>query len=169
MALTQSFSINTPAQINPNAIFLVDTSTGVDANVASRQILIYKVDQTLFTPAIPWAYNLVNILLSILTQDLALNIVVNWLDSGGNIIYSASQIYAFTNFSELFYYQLTQAQTGQPLILVDQDYYKNKMLLRVELNSAKQAIETGLDIFSAQGCISRAVYMCQQHQLFFNL
>ena len=167
MALTQAFTINAIAQINPAAIALVDTSTGADVNIATRQILLYQVDNSLLTAAVNWPYAQTSLTITPLTQDVALNIVINWLDGSGNILYTSAQIYAFTGFSELFLYQLTQNQTSQPNIVVDQNYYNNKVKLRSELDSAKSAISTGFDIYSAQSCLQRAIYMVNNSNFFF--
>lgn len=167
MPINPSFSINAIAQINPAAIALVDTSTGADGNIASRQLLLFEVDSTLLVPAIPWAYAQTSLVATPLTQDIALNVTVNWLDAGGGVLYTASQIYVFTGYSELFLYQLTQNQTSQPNIVADQNYYNNKMQLRCELDAAVQAIQVGSDIYSAQKLIDRITYMINNSNDYF--
>lgn len=170
MALSPAFSINATAQLNPASVALVDTSTGSDGNIVTRSVFLYNVDGSLYAGSpFSWDYSLPSITISPLTQDVALNVTVNFLDGGGGILYTSSQIYVFRGYSELFYYQLTQAQTSNPNIIQDTNYYNNKSQLRTEIDSAINAISTGSDVFGAQQCISRAVNMVQQHQIFFGL
>jgi hypothetical protein len=167
MPINPSFSINAIPQVNPAAIALVDTSTGTDAAIADRQIFLFEVDNSLLIPATDWPYAQGSITLTPLTQDVALSISINWLDAGANILYTSSQIFAFTGYSEAFLYQLTQNQTSQPNIVVDTNYYNNKMKLREELDAAKSAISVGFDIYSAQSCLQRAIYMISNSNFFF--
>lgn len=167
MPLNASFTINAIPQINPAAIALVDTSTGTDTNVVDRKISVYLIDNTLLTPVSDWPIAQSAITITPLVQDMALNITIQWLGSTANILYQTSQIYAFTGYSELFMYQLTQNQTSQPNIVADQNYYNNKTILRSELDAAKSAIATGSDIYSAQSCLNRAIYMINNSQFFF--
>lgn len=170
MPLAPSFSINATNPVNPAQIVLVDTSTGADAAIVSRQVLFNLASNSLFVPAQPWALAAASITYGILTNDLALNVTVNWLAGDGvTVLYSSSQIYAFTNFSELFYYGLTQTESSSPLTVQGENFYRNKELLRLYLDSAKQAIAVGADLYSAQSCIQKAIFMCQQHQIYFNV
>ena len=123
MSLIPSFSINAIPQADPSAIFLTDTSSGTDSNIDHRQILIYKVDNSLYTAAQNWSYASPTTTLNVLTQDIALNIVVNWMSSLNVPLYTSSQIYAFRGYSKLFLYQLTQTETSQPLIVGDNNFY----------------------------------------------
>jgi len=166
MAFSQSFSITT--NINPAIVTLTDTSVGSDPNIVSRVVFLYEVDQTLLTGAsISWPYSQSSTSLSVLTQDVALNIVVQWLDSIGSVLYQSSKIYAFTGYSEQFYYGLTQNQTSSPNIVNDTRYYGNKSKLRDEIDSAIQAIDVGSDIYSAQNCLIRAIYLITNQALYF--
>lgn len=167
MPIVPSFSINAVAQINPAAIALVDTSTGSDTAIVSRQVLLYEIDNSLLVPSISWPYAQSSLTVTPLTQDIALNVDVNWLDIGGNILYQYTQIYVFTGYSEQFMYGLTQNQTANPNIVLDVEYYNNKERLRCELDAAVQAINVGHDIYSAQSCINRASYMITNQNLFF--
>lgn len=165
MAFAPSFSIAT--SIDSSAIILQDTSTGSDGAIASRSILLYQVSNSLLVPAISWALATNPITINPLTQDIALNIVINWLDGSGNILYTTNQIYAFVGNTNLFLYRLTEAQGSNPNISQDTNYYSNKMQLFTEVLSAQNAISTGSDVFAAQQCIQRATYMINNQNLFF--
>jgi hypothetical protein len=157
MALIPSFTIAVTS--NPSSFTLTDTSAGSDAAIASRLITLYLSSGAVFGSPIPWPGTVGgSITVSPLSQDLALNIRVDWLNSSGASIYNTAQIYAFTQFGEAYFYQLTQKQaaptTPPANILLDQNYLNNKMLFRLWLDSAVQAINVGQDIVSAQNCIN---------------
>lgn len=170
MPIAPAFSINAIQPISPSTINLVDLSTGSDAAISSRQILLYQIDNTLLTSPITWPYSASSISIAPLTQDIAVNVVVNWLAVDGvTVLYTSSQIFGFKNYSEQFYYSLIQAQTAQPNVIIDVNYITNLMQLRVYLDSVFQAISVGQDIYAAESIIQKAIYMVQQHQLFFNV
>lgn len=150
------------ATIDPTAIQFLDTSTGSDGAIVSRQILIYNTTQQLLVPAITWAYPIPNpFTVNPLQQDGAFNIVVNWLNSAGTAIYTTSIINDFVGFLQQFWYQLTQYETSNPNIIQDTNYYYSKLKLICEILSANNAITTGNDVFGSQSCIQRAIYLMQ--------
>ncbi len=168
MAYNLMFSVQETA--NPAQILLVDQSTGSDGNLTSRAIYLYQANSQLLVAAIDWPLADNTITLDVLQQDYALDIRVTAISSSPLAppsSYTYAQIFAFTGFGELFYYQLTQSQTAQPGIIQDQNFYNNKSILRTELDSAKLAISVGEDIYGAQGCIIRYQYMIQQQNYFF--
>lgn len=167
MPFVPAFTITTPVPINVSSFILTDTSTGSDGAIVGRQVLCYTAAGTLYTPAIPWALATNPITLNILTADVALNIVVQWLSNTGAVLYSTSLIYAFTANGELFYYQLTQAQSSNPSIIQDQSYYYWKMVLRVELDSAVQAINVGQDVQGSNQCIVRYQQLLNNEPYYF--
>lgn len=165
MPLVPSFTI-TPSS-DPAAFTITDTSTGSDILITGRTIVLYNVDNSVFgTFSFPLSAG-ASISLAPLTQDVALTVQVNWNNVSGVAIYTSSQIYPFTQYGEQFYYQLTQNQTSTPNIVNDNNYYMNKMILRVELDSAVQAISIGKDVYSAQGCIIRYNYLISTQNFFF--
>lgn len=157
MSFVPSFTI-TPSS-NPAAFTVQDTSVGSDGLITGRTITLYNVDNSVFgTFDFPLSAG-ASIALTPLTQDVALNVQVTWNNVSGAAIYTSTQIYAFTEYGEQFLYQLTQTQTSNPGIIRDFNYYMNKMILIVELSSANNAINTGQDVYSAQGCINRYNYL----------
>lgn len=165
MAFVPSFSTSITG--DPSAIVLLDTSTGSDGAINSRQVLLYTVAQVLLVPAIPWQLATNPGTFTPLTKDYGLNVQVNWIDSGGTVLYTSSQIHAFTQYGEQFFSNLTRLQNSQPKIVNDTNFYNNKLKLRVELDSATQAIDEMADIFSAQQCIERYQYLIQNQANFF--
>ena len=149
MAFTPAFTIAT--SIDPSAIILQDTSTGGSSGANTRTILLYQTDSTLLVSAINWPIIAGTgdvITINPLQQDIALNIVVRYTDAGGNILYSSNQIYAFLQYTLLF-------------------YYDNKFKLFTEVLSAQNAITTGVDQAGAQQCIERAFLLTSNQNLFF--
>lgn len=156
-----------------NILTLTDTSTGSDSSISSRAIYITTGNGTVIVPAgtttnfIVWALANASINLNILSQDYALQIVVNYLDVNGNVLYTAGNVYLFTAYTEQFIYSLTQEQAANPSIVQDTNFYSNKMLLRVLVDSATNSVAIASDMASAQSCLDQAAYMISQKNLFF--
>ena len=168
MSFVPEFTV-TPS-ILPSTFTLVDESTGGSSGAATRQILIYQANGNLLVPAIN--FPIVSgtgdsITISPLTQDIAVNIVIQWLDGSGNVLYSANVIWAFVQYTLLFLYQLTESQSSTPNITQDTNYYNNKMALFTEVQSALNAINVGVDLAGAQNCINRALNFTTNSQLYF--
>lgn len=173
-----SFTPNFTASQNsgtPAIITLTDTSTGSDVAISSRQVFLLNATGTYTVPSgtstnyIVWPYASSTIDLNVLTQDTALTITVNWLDSGGTILYTKTLSFGFQAFGENFYYGLTQSQVpiSNPNIAMSQNYYQNKMIFRVLLDSAAQAITYASDIYSAQTAYDSDQYMIDNQNFFF--
>jgi hypothetical protein len=167
MPLVPSFTIAQTS--NAAQLVLTDTSTGSDGAVTVRQILLYNSAGNLMVPAIAWPIADASITISPLTADIALNIQVNWNNSGGTALYTKSQLFAATQYAEQFFYSLTQQQaaTTNLNILNDFPYFENKSKLRTLIDSAVQAISVGVDIFSSQFCISIYQQMLNNPNLYF--
>lgn len=165
MSLTPNFTIAQTS--NQSQLFLTDTSTGSDGAITDRQILIYRTDNSLLVPSIDWPIANTSITIATLTMDVAINAVVNWIDSGGGVLYTKAMIFAATQYAEQFYYGLTQQQSSQPNIVNDQNYFANKSKLRTLIDSATQAINVGNDIYSAQTSIALYQMMLQYPNIYF--
>ena len=152
---------------------LTDESTGSDGDIAARRVTVQLADGTFLKPAVsatdyflwPLADDTFDV--DILTADFAPTIVVLYVNSGGTTLYTASTTASFTGYSEQFYYTLTQGQAADPSELMDTNYYLNKMKLRVNIDSANQAISYAGDVAAAQNCLNRAQYMIDNESLFF--
>jgi hypothetical protein len=167
MPFVQSFTIAQTS--NPAQLVLTDTSTGSDGAITDRRILLYNSAGNLVVLAIDWPIADASITISVLTADIALNIQVNWNNSGGTVLYTKSELFAATQYAEQFYYSLTQQQaaTTNLNILNDFPYFENKSKLRTLIDSAIQAIAVGSDIFSAQFCISIYQQLLNNPNLYF--
>jgi hypothetical protein len=172
MALIPSFSVYTILG-NPLRLTITDTSTGVDASVTQRRVYLRLADGTYLVPTgtttsyVEWAIVNSAISVDVLTKDLAIFTTIQWLDSGNNVLYTSSDTFVFTQYSELFYYYLTQQLAGNYPIIQDDNYYSNKLRLRTEIDSANNAVEIGADILASQSCLDRAAYLISNQSFNF--
>ncbi len=157
----------------PSIITLTDTSTGSDSAIVSRRVFLltstgdYLVPSGTATDYITWAYASSSTQLNVLQQDMGLSINVQWLDIADAVLYTKTIAYSFTLYSESFLYSLTQAQVADNAITQDNNYYMSKMILRVEIDSANQAISYASDLVSCQSCLNRAALMIQNESYYF--
>jgi hypothetical protein len=161
MPLTPNFSASQTIGLE-SIVTLTDTSTGSDGNITQRRVYLIKYDNTYLVPSgtatdyIVWDYVDSSINIDALDKDYALNIRVVWVNAGGSILYQKTSLYQFSLYNETFYYGLTTSQASTPNIINDTFYYTNKMNLRVDLDSAAQAVELGGSISNAQYCLDNA-------------
>ena len=157
----------------PNLIFLTDTSTGSDVTITKRRIYLLQSNGTYLVPAgtntdyIEWALVDTTTSLNVLIQDTALSITVQWLTAGNVEVASVTTSFAFTAYNETFYYGLTESQVANANLTASTNWYQTKMILRVELDSAYQAISFASDIFSAQAALIRATFISTNQSYFF--
>lgn len=172
MALTPAFTISQSA-INPAAITATDTSTGSDAAIASRRIYFqtssgtYLVVTGTTTSYEVWSYADSTGTWSVLTTDQALNITVQWVDSGGTVLYSLSQLYCLSEFNQQFLVYLGQLQAITPGILQDANYAMNLTVYYSYIVYAIKMVEKGADISNSQNLLNKATYMMQNENYYF--
>ncbi len=172
MAFSQNFSV---AQniLAPTILVLGDTSTGTDAAITTRRIYLqlangsYLVPTGTTTDYIVWDEPDALISLNVLNQDYAITVTVQWLSVLGVVLYTKTQIYSFTLYSEQFLYYLTQQQAGGNANIQDTNYFINKMKLRLFIVSANNAVQYASDIYGAQECLNSAAYMIDNQNDYF--
>lgn len=173
MPFTQSFTVaQTP--LNPSIVVITDTSTGTPANpITERRITItdyagnYVVPVGTTTNYIVWAVGVDPITLDLLTEDMALNIRVDWLEAGYAVEYTLNQNYCFTQYSKQFLYYLIQLQSQTYNIIQDNNYWGNVGILWTNIIGAINAVEIGNDIAASQACLNRTNYMKQNESIYF--
>jgi hypothetical protein len=157
----------------PSIITLTDTSTGSDGAITQRRVYLlqsngqYLVPTGTTTDYIEWDIVDSTISLDVLVQDTALSITVQWLSVTNTVIESVTTSFAFTAYNETFYYGLTESQVANANLTASTNWYQTKMILRVELDSAYQAITFASDIFSAQAALNRATFISTNQSFFF--
>lgn len=175
MPLTPNFSTSQQAGL-PSDVIITDTSTGSDGAIVARRVFLvnyageYVVADGTTTNYTLWPLAQTSISIDCLTQDTALTVTVNWVNSAGVTLYTKTSLAGFTLYNETFYYSLTQGQAavGNPsYILQDQNYFNNKSKLRVLIDSGNNAVTLGYDITSAQECYDLATYMVTNQNLYF--
>lgn len=171
MAFVPNFSPTQPAG-QDSVIRLSDTSTDIPVSVTARRVYLtddegnYVVPAGVTTSYISWALSDTSININCLNEMMALNVKVAWVDVGGAEIGSKTTLCGFPSFGESVYYSLTQSQISSNIVF-DSTYYQNKLALRVELDSALQAVEVGSDITAAQAAYDRATYIINNETFFF--
>jgi len=177
MAITVAYSTNQVVGA-PQNIVLVDQSTGTDVTAVSRRVFLVNaageyVTESGTTTAVAyteWPLADGNTLtLDVLSQDDALNITLSYVTAGGAVANGATltSLNGFTLFNESFLYTLTQAQSSDPAIIQDTNYYANKSKLRENIDSGNQAITLADDIQSAQQCYDLATFLVTNQADFF--
>lgn len=153
MAFNGAFTISENTTLG--VIILTDASTGNDPNLTARTIYIYRSDGTLLATA-NWPLGDNQITLDIFAKDLAMNVKVNYTSSNplaAPSTYTYDLLYLYKSFGQDFLYQLTQYQLSNPTIIQSENYYKNKLKVIVDMDSAQNALDYGRDIESAQLCV----------------
>lgn len=174
MALTPNFSTSQTVGESSKITF-TDTSTGSDGSIASRRIYlqtatgVYLVESGTPTDYEVWVYADSTITLDLLDKDYALNVLVQWLDSGGTVLYSKQLLLGFTLYNNTFNYGLTQMLTANPNNFNSKAFFQNKIALTVEMDSGDQALELASDIFGAQRCYDRATQIRLNSQYLLNI
>lgn len=169
MPLVPAFTIANNSGIPQNNFLITDTSTGADGTVTKFVVTIYDDTNTqlagspiTFTYTPNATYNV-----GILTQDIAVNVVVVWATTGGATVVTTNQIFVFTGFLEWYYYGLVQQVAANNSLFADRGFFLNLSNLRTLIDSANQAINIGGSIFNAQAMILLAQYIQTNNNLFF--
>lgn len=172
MAFSASFSATQVLGL-PQNIILTDTSTGSTTGITSRRVYLEQYNGSFLVPSgtttsyIVWPFAQGSITLDVLTVDMALSITVQWLNVTGDVLYTSTQLVEFYMYNAQFDYGLTSDQAADPLIVNDTEYYMNRIKLRVNMDSAIQAVSLGADITNAQYSNNRATYLRLNENLYF--
>lgn len=172
MSFTPSFTTSQTLG-SPSIVNYQDTSVGSDINITQRRVFLNTALATYIVPTgtstsyIQWGIAQSSIAINVLQVDMCLLVLVEWLDIGNNVLYSATQLCIYTLYSENFYYGLTQNQTSSPNIVNDTNYYNNKMILRCSIDEANNAAVYGNDILSSQSALDRAQELIDNQYKYF--
>ena len=157
----------------PSIINLTDTSTGSDGTIAKRRVYLLQANGTFLVPQgtttdyIDWNLAQTTIALNVLSQDSALSVTVQWLTAGNAVVTSKTISFAFTAYNDTFYYGLNQDLVGNSNLSSSTDWFQWMIDLRVQIDSANQAIAFASDIYTAQAALNRATYISNNSSFFF--
>ena len=172
MPFVQDFTCG-QSYLDPTSVQVADVSSGTDGNITSRRIYFqtangdYLVPTGTLTDYVLFPLPAATILVDILNQDYCLSITVQWLDVSGNVLYSKTQMFSFTLYTETFYFYLTQQAAAGNANIQDTNFYNNKMLLRVYIDSANNAVQYASDIVGGQNSLNAAANLIDNQNSFF--
>lgn len=172
MPITPAFTISQSA-LNPAAVTATDTSTGSDIDISVRRIFFqtaygtYLVESGTSTDYEVWSYADASETWDILTEDSACSITVQWLNAGGTVLYTLTQVYCLAEFNKQFFYYLQQQPALTPSVPMDTNYFSNMATYWMNITGAIQAVEIGADIAASQNCLNRATNMMNNQSMYF--
>lgn len=160
---------------NLTDIVIVDTSTGSNGAIVDRHVFFNTISGGQLVPSgtttpyvdFPIIFGIGDSMsYNILPKDYSLNIVVQWLDNTGAILYTTQQVFTSVGYSNNAAYGLIQSVSAQYSILNDTNYYANLSKLIVNINSATIAQTYG-DQFASQAALDRAYELYTHQSLYF--
>lgn len=155
----------------PQIIVLTDTSTSVTGTITGRRVYIENNSGQYLTPTgtttdyIAWALADASISINCLTESTACSVRVDWVDSGGAVVETLTQIFCFDLFSRQFAYSLIQGLV--PPITLNTNYSSNLAALWAAIMGAENATTLNNDIATSQNALNQAIYLQTNANLFF--
>lgn len=170
-AITVTQSALTPANVT-----LVDDSSGSDGDIASRRVSFQTAEGTWLTTAgvsttivyETWSYADSTDTWALLLFDRALFIKIEWLDAGGDVLYTFNDYYCLNKFNKNFAVYLGQLQALSPTVLQDSNYGWNMANYWAYIVYAEVMIEEAADISNSQNLLDKATYMKEHQNEFFS-
>lgn len=174
MPLTQNFSASQVLGL-PNQIVLTDESTGSDGAVTARRV--YPIDSngdTVLQEGTTTAYELwdnfpgtTTLTLDLLTRDTALNIRVDWVNSGGTVLYTKTVGSPFVLYAKTYYIFLLKCQSSRPSLIDNANFYANMVKLLGCIKNATDSLTLIDDIKSSQAAMDSAYKLINNPSYFF--
>lgn len=158
--------------ITPANVTITDDSTGTDVNVTQRRVFVSDAEGNYLTGDgtvnyTEWPIADISITLSILTQDTAADIKVEWLDVSNVVVVDYDNTYPLSKFNKNFFVYLVQLQGLSPKVYQDTNYSSNIAEFWSNIVGGVNAVEEGNNIAAAQNCFDRATYMRLHQSLYF--
>lgn len=166
-----SFTVD-QSSIAPANVTVTDTSTSVTGSITQRRIYLQDAYGNYLTGDgvvnyTAWPLADASITISVLTQDTAGNIKVEWLDVSNNVVETLNNNYPMSKFGKQFFVYLVQAQGLTPGIIQDANYNSNIAVFWSNIIAGDNQVTDGNDIAGAQNCYNREIYMQQNQSDFF--
>lgn len=172
MAFSPAFTVAQSAA-SPAYCTLTDSSSGSDGSITSRKIYITDyagnpvVPSGTTTAYIVWPYADSTITLNLLTEDLAVQITVNWLDISNATLYTSTNEFCLAAFNQQKFYYLTQQLALNPATLQDSTFSKNLAAYWVAIIGAINAVELAADVANSQNLLNIATNYLNNEQIYF--
>ena len=165
MSFSPSFTAAQSAA-TPTSVVFTDDSTGSDGPIASRRIYVTDNNGNAVVPSgtstsyISWplATNPLTVT-GLLPNDMACNVLLEWLDSGGTVLYDTNEDFCFAENNKQFYYYLLQQLALTPGILQDANYSSNLSTYWTYITGAIEAVTLGSDLSNSQNLLNLATAM----------
>lgn len=159
---------------NPGAVTLTNTSTGTDAAITQLRVYFtdeagnYVVPSGTSTDYVAWplATNPLTIN-SLLTVDLAVNILVQWLNVSNAVLYDEEDEFCLRAYNKQQFVYLIQQQALNPGVVQDTNYFSNLCQYWINIVGANTMVEDAADLSGSQNCLDRATEMLQNESKYF--
>lgn len=175
MAYTSWAFTATQSVGEPSEVMLTSVTAGTDGTITQRRVYFitdsgeFLVEEGVETEYNTWALGDNPITLDVLgTSDKACRVVVEWLNVSDVVVYDSTQYIGFTLYNETEDYTQTQMCAANPLLVNDNNFFKNKQLLRMYIDSGNNAISFANDLYNAQLCYDKATAIRESSQYSFN-
>lgn len=175
MAITANFSAS-QNYASESSITFTNTSTGTDVTAVSLRISLLTAQGTYLVPSgnsstqyIAWPILTASITVDILDKDYGLLCLMEYLNTGGTVVASKSQVLGFAAYNENFDFTLSQMLSGNSPLMNDNRFFEKKSLLRAYIDSGNKAIEIASDYLTAQICYDEATKIRNNSIYLFNI
>lgn len=167
MAFSGNFTI-TPTS-DPATFILTDTSTGTDGTITGRTVNLIQSDGTNLVSEITWAIASTTKTITVLTQDTALNVVVDWITESPTPGYTYEKIIlaCFDGFGNQFGFNTWADINSNPGLLQSQNFLNSLLNFTVLITGAENATTIGGSITLTQELLDSEIYMQQNSQTLF--
>src|SRR5882757_7271005 len=159
MALTPAITVS-QSPITPTNFTVTDVSTGSYGTIVVRHITVTDAFGNILTGDGTVDYDVWlladdTITFTFLTEDVGVDILVEWLNISGGVVVSFDDTYPLSEIGKQFFFYLLQLQGLKPGVYMDTNYVYNLAMYWVNITAGDHAVTFGNDIASAQNCYSR--------------
>lgn len=163
---TQQFS-------SPSVVTLTDQSTGSDIAITERRVFVQDYAGTYLKEVAQsanykvWSIAAATVTLDVLQKDTAVRITVQYVDTNGNVLYTAIKYKCCDINSQTGKYAVLQKWVSDPSIINDPNYRSGIVALETYLVGAQGAITAGSNLVLSQQCLDGAKTMLDKQTLYF--
>lgn len=172
MPFSPSFTVGQNIE-TPAYVVFTDDSTGSDVLVISRRIYVTDsqgdpvVPSGTTTDYISWPLATNPLTVNLLTEDTAVNVLVQWLDVSNAMLYEDDDDFCLEEFNNQNFVYLIQQQGLSPSVVQDTTYFSNLCQYYINIIGANTMVEDALDLAGSQNCLNRATNMLNNQTYFF--